>query len=94
MVLVGLAVASTTCWLWLLGRYNAPFCPHPVSTLVANITISTAIVGDSFEICMNALNFKNKSKYKNKICDGVIVAVFAFYKQLSHLISHLIKDER
>ena len=90
MVLVGLAAASTTCWLWLLGRYNAPFCPHPVSTVVANMTVSTAIVGDSFEICMSALNFKNKSKYKNKICDGVIVAVFAFYKQLSHLT----KDER
>lgn len=92
MVLVGLAAASTTCWLLLLvllGRYNAPFCPHPVSTLVANVTVSTAIVGDSFEICMNALNFKKKNKCKNKICDGVIVAVFAFYKQLSHLT----KDE-
>ena len=75
MVLVGLAAASTTCWLlllMLLGRYNAPFCPHPVSTLVANVTVSTAIVGDNFEICMNALNFKKKISVKIKFAIAVL----------------------
>jgi hypothetical protein len=55
-----------------VGRYNAPFCPHPVSTLVANVTVSTAIVGDSFEICMNALNFKNKISVKIKFVMGLL----------------------
>ena len=75
VVLVGWAAASTTCWLLLLvllGRYNAPFCPHPVSTLVANVTVSTAIVGDNFEICMNALNFKNKISVKIKFVMGLL----------------------
>ena len=72
MVLVGLAAASTTCWLLLVGRYNAPFCPHPVSTLVANVTVSTAIVGDNFEICMNALNFKKKISVKIKFAIAVL----------------------
>jgi hypothetical protein len=55
-----------------VGRYNAPFCPHPVSTLVANVTVSTAIVGDNFEICMNALNFKKKISVKIKFAIAVL----------------------